>query len=194
MLTFFEDLKCHHFDPLSQGFLALQIHRFCTLRKRFKSPIIRKPWGLIHHILVKFSEIVFGICINPNAKIGRRVVFEHFGYIIIHSDAVVGDDVIIRQGVTIGNRYLDRPLDAPTIGSRVNIGAGAALLGKIIIGNDVDIGANAVVLCDVPDHHIAVGVPAIIKAKRLGAVADLLPGQNDRSDASSADDMNPRGL
>ena len=81
-----------------------------------------------------------------DAKIGRRLIIEHFGCIIIHNNAIIGDDVVIRQGVTIGNRSIDRPLDVPHIGNRVNIGAGAKLLGPITIGDDVNIGANAVVL------------------------------------------------
>ena len=166
MMSFFEDLKCYQEGLLAQGFWALQIHRFGSLRKNFEFALIRKPWGLLHLILVKFSEIFFGISINKNATLGRRVVFEHFGYIIIHANAVIGDDVVIRQGVTIGNKTLDRPLDAPTIGSHVNIGAGAAVLGKIIIGDHVDIGANAVVLHDVPSYHIAVGVPARLIRKK----------------------------
>jgi serine O-acetyltransferase len=166
MLSFFEDLKCYREGLMAQGFWALQIHRFCMLRRRFQSPLVRKPWGLVHVILIKLSEILFGIYIGSNAVIGRRLVIEHFGYVVIHANTVIGDDVIVRQGVTIGNRFIDRPLDAPVIGSKVNIGAGAVLLGKITIGDNVDIGANAVVLCDVPDNHIAVGVPARILPKK----------------------------
>jgi serine O-acetyltransferase len=73
---------------------------------------------------------------------------------------VIGDDCIIRQGVTLGNRFLDRPFDAPQLGKRVNIGAGAKILGKVQLGDDVNIGANAVVLCDVEAGKTAVGIPA----------------------------------
>jgi serine O-acetyltransferase len=71
---------------------------------------------------------------------------------------------MIRQGVTIGNRYLDRPMEAPVLGNRVIVGAGAKILGNVCIGDDVSIGANAVVLMDVPANSIAVGVPARIVA------------------------------
>ena len=116
--------------------------------------------------MAKLCELLFRITIGRNAVLGRRLTIEYYGHIIIHGNAVIGDDVTIRQGVTIGNRYTDRPLEAPVIGSRVNIGAGAALLGNIVIGDDVDIGANAVVLRDVPSNHIAVGVPARILPKK----------------------------
>lgn len=165
MSQFREDLGCYQEGILAQGFWALQFHRFGSLRTRFRSPWVRKPWGVLHQVLVKVSEIAFGISIGRNVPIGRRLVIEHFGNIIIHNDCSIGDDVIIRQGVTLGNRRLDRPLDAPVIGSRVNIGAGAKILGRVIIGDDVLIGANAVVLCDVPPNSIAVGVPARVRPR-----------------------------
>jgi serine O-acetyltransferase len=73
---------------------------------------------------------------------------------------VIGDESIIRQGVTLGNKTLDRPLDAPTLGKRVNVGAGAKILGAVSIGDGASIGANAVVLDDVPAGAVAVGIPA----------------------------------
>jgi serine O-acetyltransferase len=79
---------------------------------------------------------------------------------VIHGGCVIGDDCIIRQGVTLGNRSLDRPFDAPKLGNRVNIGAGAKILGNVQLGDDVNIGANAVVLCDVEAGQTAVGIPA----------------------------------
>lgn len=163
--SFLEDLRSYREGVLAQGFWALQIYRFGHARFKYKSKLIRWPWGLLHHILSKLSEIIFGIYIGPKANIGRRLVIEHFGAIVVHGEAEIGDDCVIRQGVTIGNRNLDKPLDAPKLGSRVNVGAGAKILGKIVIGDDVDIGANAVVIRDVPAFHIAVGVPAVIKPK-----------------------------
>jgi serine O-acetyltransferase len=90
------------------------------------------------------------------------VIFEHQGAVVIHGDSVIGDDSIIRQGVTLGNRRMDRPHDAPKLGRRVNVGAGAKILGAVSIGDDAVIGANAVVLEDVPAGALAVGVPARI--------------------------------
>lgn len=158
-----EDFRQHRNDPFAWGFWALLIYRLGSMRTRFRSPFIRKPWGAVHKIGAKFAELAFGISIGINVKIGRRFTIEHFGCIIIHNDVVIGDDVIIRQGVTLGNRRLSAPLDAPIIGSRVNIGAGAKILGRVRIGNDVNVGANAVVLTDVPDNCIAVGVPAKVQ-------------------------------
>jgi len=73
---------------------------------------------------------------------------------------------MIRQGVTLGNRHMDRPLEAPVLGDRVNVGAGAKILGGVLIGSDVSIGANAVVLDNVPSNCVAVGIPAKVLERR----------------------------
>jgi serine O-acetyltransferase len=91
-------------------------------------------------------------------------VIDHFGDIVISGYARFGDNCRIRNGVTVGLRKVEDPA-APWIGDDVDIGAGAKLLGRIRIGNRVSIGANAVVLCDVPDDCIAVGVPAVVKPR-----------------------------
>lgn len=165
-MQFMEDLRCYREGLLAQGFWALQFHRFGASKHRFKS---FKPMyyliAIIHKLLIKFSEVFFGISIGSNARIGKGVIIEHFGNIIIHSNVVIGDNVVIRQGVTIGNRYLEAPDDAPVIGDRCNIGAGAKILGKVVIGDDASIGANAVVIKDVPASAVAVGIPAVVKLK-----------------------------
>lgn len=179
--TFFQDLKASQEGLLSLGFWALQIYRFGHLRYRFTTKLIRWPLGIIHLIFAKIGEMLFGVTIGVSAKIGQRLTIEHSGAIVIHGNAVLGDDCIVRQGVTIGNRRLDAPLEAPKIGNRVNIGAGAKILGGITIGDDAVIGANAVVLIDVPAGALAVGVPA--KIKTLGVEQKPLdnssPIQND---------------
>jgi serine O-acetyltransferase len=161
-MAFFEDLRAAQEGVLSLGFWALQAYRLGHLRYRFKTRLIRWPLAAVHLVLAKLAEMLCGVTIGVSARIGRRLTIEHSGAIVVHGHAVIGDDCVIRQGVTIGNRRLDRPLDAPHIGDRVNIGAGAKILGAVRIGNDVDIGANAVVLTDVPDGAMAVGVPARI--------------------------------
>lgn len=160
-----EDYKCYREGFLAQGFWALLFFRFASIRYAFKKRIFRAPFAIVYAFLTKFSQVFFGIYIGSHARIGRRLTIEHFGCIVIHNNAVIGDDVIIRQGVTIGNRLLNAPLDAPTIGNRVSIGAGAKILGAVKVGDDVQIGANAVVITDVPDNCIAVGVPAVIKPR-----------------------------
>jgi serine O-acetyltransferase len=163
MFTHFrEDWSCYKNAYMAPGFWILQFHRFGMWARGQRSAILRIPLTVIHVFLVRLSEILWGISIGVNAKVGRRCVIEHFGGIVIHSGAVIGDDVRIQHGVTIGNKLPTRPLDAPVLGDRIYIGAGAKVLGRIRIGNDVSIGANAVVIADVPSNSTAVGVPARI--------------------------------
>jgi serine O-acetyltransferase len=161
-MAFWEDLRAAREGVLSLGFWALQVYRLGHLRYRFQSKLVRYPLGALHVVLSKLAEMLCGVTIGVSAKIGRRLIIEHSGAIVVHGHAVLGDDCIIRQGVTIGNRYMNKPLEAPTIGHRVNIGAGAKILGAVHIGDDAEIGANAVVLKDVPAGAVAVGVPARI--------------------------------
>ena len=85
---------------------------------------------------------------------------------IIHGYCTVGDECIIRQGITLGNPYLDKPLESPQLGDRVNVGVGANILGKVNLGDDVNIGANAVVLSDIPAGQTVIAIPTkIIKSR-----------------------------
>ena len=147
------------------GFWALVLYRFGRWRYTIRTRWIRAPFSFLYKFLKFFSEMLLGIELPCEAVIGKRFVIEHSGAIVISGDAVFGDDCVVRQGVTVGLRNRNQR-GSPHIGDRVDIGAGAKLLGNIRIGNDVAIGANAVVLCDVPDGCIAVGVPAVVKVRR----------------------------
>ena len=107
---------------------------------------------------------MYGIELPYSAQIGRRVVIEHQGGIVVHGATTIGDGTIIRQGCTFGIRSLDRLDEAPTIGRDVNIGAGAVIIGDVKVGDGASIGANAVVLQDVPPGALAVGIPAKLVA------------------------------
>jgi serine O-acetyltransferase len=168
MITILEDLKTQREGLLALGFWALLVYRFGHARFVIKNKIVRAPWTIVYIILHKLSEMFLGINIGSCAKIGRRLSIEHNGCICIHGNAVIGDDCLIRQGVTLGNNGYDDPLGAPKIGNRVQIGAGAKILGRVTVGNNVTIGANAVVISDVPDNVIVFGVPARI-FKRIDA-------------------------
>jgi serine O-acetyltransferase len=155
-----EDIKAQREGLLGLGFWALLVYRFGHARFVIKSKILRAPWTIVYVILNKISEIVCGICIGSTADIGRRLSIEHHGCIVIHGASVIGDDCLIRHGVTLGNTGYDDPFGAPRVGNRVQIGAGAKLLGRITVGDDVIIGANAVVVHDVPSNAAVGGVPA----------------------------------
>jgi serine O-acetyltransferase len=156
-----EDLKAQREGLLGIGFWALLVYRFGHARFAIRNKYVRLPWTIVYMILNKLAEVFCGIVIGATATIGRRLCIEHHGCIVIHGNAVIGDDCLIRHGVTIGNSGGGTdPLGAPTIGDRVDFGAGAKVLGRIRVGNDVIIGANAVVVADVPDFAVAGGVPA----------------------------------
>jgi serine O-acetyltransferase len=126
--------------------------------------------SFLYRVAKVASQILTGIDLPCEVKLGRRFKIEHFGGIVISGDTVIGDDVVVRNGVTLGLRRTG-VAGAPIIGNRVDIGAGAKVLGPIRIGDDVAIGANAVVLRDVPPNSIAVGVPAIIRARKFASAS-----------------------
>ncbi len=157
-----EDWIAHGRDWTKPGFRAVAVYRFGVWRMKVKPILLRAPLSILYRALFRKIRNTYGIELPYSAQLGRRVIIEHQSCIVIHGDCVIGDDCIIRQGVTMGNRYLDRPFDAPKLGKRVNVGAGAKLFGNITIGDDVSIGANAVVLTDIPAGKTAVGIPAKI--------------------------------
>ncbi len=101
-----------------------------------------------------------GIEIHPGAQIGRRIFIDHGVGVVIGETSVIGDDVLIYQGVTLGGTGKDTGKRHPTIGSHVMVGAGSKVLGPVTVGDHVKIAAGAVVLDNIPDHSTAVGVPA----------------------------------
>jgi len=157
-----EDYRANGRDWTRPGFRALATYRFGVWRMSIRSKIFRAPFSLVYRCMFRRCRNVYGVELPYSAKVGRRVVIEHQHGIVIHGNSVIGDGCHIRQGVTLGNKSLDAPFDAPTLGNNVNVGAGAKILGKITIGDGASIGANAVVLKDVPAGALAVGVPARI--------------------------------
>lgn len=161
-----QDLQAHGGDWGAQGFWALVVYRFGRWRYTVHPALLRKFFSLIYKTLFKFIQILTGIELPCEVKIGRNFVIDHFGGIVISGYARFGDDCRIRNGVVVGLRRVDEPC-APNIGNNVDIGAGAKILGAITIGNNVVIGANAVVTCDIPDNSVAVGIPAVCKPRKL---------------------------
>jgi serine O-acetyltransferase len=117
----------------------------------------------VARVLMTLVRSVTGVEIHPGAVIGRRFFIDHGMGVVIGETAEVGDDVMLYHGVTLGGRSLQKVKRHPTVGSRVTIGAGARVLGPVYIGDDVQIGANSVVVKDVPAGAIATGIPATIR-------------------------------
>lgn len=157
-----EDWRAHGSDWTRPGFQAVAVHRFGNWRMGIQPKILRGPFSVLYRSMYRGIRNFYGIELPYTARIGRRVVIEHQHGIVVHGMAVVGDDCILRHGVTLGNRSMDRPLEAPRLGDRVNVGAGAKVLGAVTVGDGAQIGANAVVRADVPAGALAVGIPARI--------------------------------
>jgi serine O-acetyltransferase len=159
-----EDFRTYGRDVSRRGLWTMVVYRFGNWRYTIRQPLIRKPFSALYKILKVVSEILTSVELPCEAKVGRRLIIEHAFDIVVSGDAVLGDDVVLRNGVTIGLRHRGFR-GSPVIGNRVDIGTGAKLLGPITIGDDVAIGANAVVITDVPSGSIAVGVPARIRQR-----------------------------
>jgi serine O-acetyltransferase len=158
------DLRAHDGRWGAQGFWALVVFRFGRWRYGVKPVLLRKLMSLIYRVMFKWIQIVTGIELPCEVEIGKGFVIDHFGGIVISGYARFGDNCRIRTGVVVGLSRVGEPC-APVIGNNVDIGAGAKVLGPITIGDNVLIGANAVVVHDVPSDSIAVGVPAVARPR-----------------------------
>lgn len=171
-----EDWIAHGQDWTKPGFRAVAVYRFGVWRMGIQPKLLRAPLSVLYRMLFRKVRNTYGIELPYTVKLGRRVIIEHQSAIVIHGHCEIGDDCIIRQGVTLGNRYLEKPLEAPKLGRRVNVGAGAKIFGAVTIGDGASIGANAVVLQDVPTGATAVGIPAkVIKTAFPDASEAVLP-------------------
>lgn len=161
-----EDYLANGRDWSLPGFRAVAVYRFGVWRMGIRSRLLRMPFSFIYNRLYRHVRNHYSIELPYTCTIGRRLMIGHQGAIVFHESAVVGDDCLIRHGVTIGASSHRRAHEMPVIGNRVQIGAGAMVLGKITVGDDAMIGANAVVTCDVPAGARAVAAAAtIIPAK-----------------------------
>lgn len=154
-----EDLRTHDGDWLDQGFWAVAVHRFGNWRMGFRRKLIRAPLTLLYRFLHKVVEWTCGITLPQITRVGRRVRLWHHSGMILHARSI-GDDCHIRHLTTFGVVRRDHNHEVPTIGDRVDIGCGVCILGDVIVGHDSLIGANSVVLRDVPPWSVAAGAPA----------------------------------
>jgi serine O-acetyltransferase len=137
------------------GFQALLFHRAAHWLYKIKIPFIPR-------FISYLSRFLTGIEIHPGAKIGKGVFIDHGMGVVIGETAIVGDYALIYQGVTLGGTGKETGKRHPTVGSSVVVGAGAKVLGNILIGNNVRIGAGSVVLRDIPENCTVVGIPGRI--------------------------------
>ena len=150
-----------------QGLWALMQYRLASTVYRSSWPYFLKRLSLmLLNLWQKLIEVVTGIHLPCSAEIGDGLYIGHFSHVILSSDVVMGCNCLLSQGVNIGVSGRGEQRGAPTIGDRVYFGANATVAGKIRIGNDAVIGANSLVVCDVPEACTVVGVPAQVTVRQ----------------------------
>jgi serine O-acetyltransferase len=150
---------------LYQGLHALVAHRVAHF-------LYQAHVFILARFISQASRFFTGIEIHPGAVIGKRFFIDHGMGVVIGETAIIGDDVLLYQGVTLGGTGLEKGKRHPTIGNNVVIGGGAKILGNITVGDNSYIGANAVVIKDVPVNSTVVGVPGRI-TKQDGKKIDV---------------------
>ncbi len=149
------------------GVHALLIHRLSHW-------VWGKRFFWVARFISHIGRFLTGIEIHPGAKIGRRVFIDHGMGVVIGETAVIGDDCTLYHGVTLGGTSWNKGKRHPTLEQGVVIGAGAKVLGPIIIGKGAKIGSNAVVVKDVPENATAVGIPARILEQETSKQRDKM--------------------
>jgi serine O-acetyltransferase len=176
-LTFKGELKAiFERDPAASGYIEVLLtyagfHAIILYRIAHFFNNIRIP--LAPRLISQFARMITGIEIHPGAGIGKCFFIDHGMGVVIGETTVVGDNVTIFQGVTLGGTGKDKGKRHPNIGDNVVIGAGAKVLGNITIGANSYIGANAVVIKDVPENSTVVGVPGRV-TKQAGRKTDSM--------------------
>lgn len=150
-------------DPAARNFLEVilvypSIHAIVCYR--LSNWFYKKRLFFIARVISQLARFITGIEIHPGAKIGKGLFIDHGMGVVIGETAEIGDNVTIYHGVTLGGTGKNKGKRHPTVGNNVIIGAGAKILGPIIIENGVKVGANAVVLKNIPENNTAVGIPA----------------------------------
>jgi serine O-acetyltransferase len=162
-----EDFRTHDRLWLEPGFWAVAVHRLAERSQRVTSPVLRRPLELAHQILSTGVDWVWGINLPASTRIGRRLRIWHHGSILLHARSI-GNDVHIRQDTTFGplrDRDAGRPECLPIVEDNVDIGSGACVLGGVHLGKGSFVGANSVVVQEVPAGATVFGVPARIIPK-----------------------------
>lgn len=147
-----------------------------VLAYRISHKLYTEKLFTLARIISQLARLFTGIEIHPGAKIGKGLFIDHGMGVVIGETTEIGDNCLLYQGVTLGGTGKDKGKRHPTLGNNVMVGAGAKVLGPIVIGDNVKVAANAVVLNNIPSDCTAVGVPARVvrrKGKRVNACDEL---------------------
>jgi serine O-acetyltransferase len=156
-----------------------------VLAHRVSHWFYRRHRYVLARIISQFARLVTGIEIHPGARIGRRLFIDHGMGVVIGETAEVGDDVLLYQNVTLGGTGFECGKRHPTIGNKVVVGAGAKVLGNIVLGDNVKVGAGSVVVHSVPSDSTVVGIPGRI----VRSLSKVGPLDHDRVAASGEQDI-----
>ena len=163
-------------DPAAKSWIEVLL-LYPTIHSLIAYRIAHRLYALEFYFLARLisqvSRFFTGIEIHPGAKIGKGLFIDHGMGVVIGETAEVGDNVVIYHGVTLGGTGKDKGKRHPTVGNNVIIGTGAKVLGPINIGDGAKIGANSVVLNDVPTEATAVGIPAENKIKSTAVIIEI---------------------
>jgi serine O-acetyltransferase len=153
----------------------------------------RRRWFVVARLISQFARFLTGIEIHPGATIGERLFIDHGMGVVIGETAEIGNDVLLYQGVTIGGTGNESGKRHPTLGSRVVVGTGASVLGNIVLGDGVKVGAGSVVVHSVPTGATVVGIPGRVVKTRAAALGTLEHGEVAASGESSETDLEQFG-
>lgn len=159
-----EDFRTHDQNWGEAGFWAVALHRLGNARMDIKPRWLRAPFSVTYNFAFTLTDWLLGIELPYTVRLGRRVRIWHHGGIVVSARAI-GDDVHIRHNTTLGIARRSQIGAIPIIGDRVDIGCGACILGAVTVGDGAMIGANSVVVHDVPPDATAVGAPARVTMK-----------------------------
>jgi serine O-acetyltransferase len=154
---------------LTDGTPAMVLYRLAKLFQRI-------GLGMIGWFLLEINKLLHGCVIGLGVEFGKGFVLMHPIGVIINGAVKGGEKVVIESGVVIGTSHIGLPVEVPILGDNIFIGAGARVLGGIYVGNNVKIGANAVVVKDVPDNVTVAGIPAKIISKHHSSQASVVRG------------------
>ena len=166
-----------------------------VLFHRSSSWFYKRRMFVIARLISQFARFLTAIEIHPGARIGERLFIDHGLGVVIGETAEIGNDVLLYQGVTLGGTGNERGKRHPTLGNRVVVGTGAAVLGSIRLGDDVKVGAGSVVVHSVPDGATVVGIPGRVvrsRAKDLGTLEHGRVAVSGEPEAADLEQLNDR--
>jgi serine O-acetyltransferase len=166
------------------GLHAILLHRIAHRLYQWRVPLLPR-------LMSQFSRFLTGIEIHPGATIGRRFFIDHGSGVVIGETTEIGDDVLLYQGVTLGGTGHEKGKRHPTLGNHVVVGTGAKVLGNILIGDHVKIGAGSVVVRPAPAYSTVIGVPGhVVRTRNEGG--DLEHGRLPDPEGQAIDDLKRR--